>query len=292
TIGENNNFEGANEPKQLVYINFDGGFSDEVSGAVNIAPFSPTDFGESGLEPFTDTLINGGNIGGDITGIVPVVLEAFTNTPENHPLGQINVQLIDDVSGFAGFTGATDGLFLTTIDPRTAGLDVFTEIFVGLTDFVGIAPYGSAGEVDFANLNKSNQVIVFAETFAGLGDGSLNQRAEQFSKAFGNVIAHELGHALGLNHTGDFAPVNNRLYFDAEDIFDNTFRHPFADDIDNDPFTPDESNTGISLIGSGPTSSPDDLTATIWELGTARISPFEFPVGDEDALDLLLRWLT
>ena len=87
-----------------------------------------------------------------------------------------------------------------------------------------------------------------------------------------NVAAHELGNVLGLNHQ----PTDDVHYW------------LWADDPDNNPGTADDSNHGAGLMSYAPISV--DLSRLL-ELGTNIITPNEFPTGDIDTVDLLLRWL-
>ena len=60
------------------------------------------------------------------------------------------------------------------------------------------------------------------------------------------------------------------------------------DDPNNDG-DPSDANTGIGLMAYAPTT--DDINS-LGELGTDDLSSGEFPVGQIDTADLLLRWLS
>lgn len=286
-INDANNRLGANTPKQLVYLNFDGGLAeDSAIGNIMFDEFSAAGF-DATLVGFEDILINGGQIGfTTITGIVENVMSIYQNTPASHPAGQLNVQRLG--SDLAPFINAVEGLFFTTIDPALSGLDPDTDystIYIGETNQGGPGLLGVAQQIDFANLDKADEVIVISNNFAGASTNpNLNARLNDYSVAFANTVAHEFGHILGFNHTGNLPPIFNQLF-------------PIiplgrgSDDPDNDPNTPDDSNTGQHVIGSGPTADPVLTLTVLEEFGTANLETSEFPIGDEDTVDLLLRWL-
>ena len=155
---------------------------------------------------------------------------------------------------------------------------------------------GIASTVDHMNSSDGDEAVIFLETFSRLTLAvDIDTRLNEYSRALANVIAHEFGHTLGLNHTGSLSfsftdPDTGEVFEfgDFNDLYPNT-DHPFPDDPDNDPATPDDSNTGTSLIGS---ARPDEEIESLWELGTANLTAGEFPVGDNDQVDQLLRFLT
>ncbi|NIA06441.1 MAG: hypothetical protein GWP14_02195, partial [Actinobacteria bacterium] len=285
-IGDNNNNLGANDPKQLVYLNFDGGtttdFTDSsyVGFEVTVEAFDSSLL-DAAVAGYEDTLINGGTVDSTtITGIVDNIISIFQNTAASHPAGALTVNEIDvsNPVDWATYTAATEGLWFTTVDPATAqGLDPtadFTTIFIGReTVLSGTTGLGLASSIDFANLDKADNALVFAQNFAGMSlAGNTTDKLNEYSRAFANTTAHELGHVLGLNHQ----PTDFVTYA------------LLADDPDNNDLTADDSNTGVGLMAYKPNPQ---RTGELNELGTATLTSTEFPVGWIDTQDLLLRWL-
>lgn len=287
TLDQHNNHLGANDPKQLVYVNFDGGtatkYVDESLPAVPVDPFNlrtidPTLAGKE------TQLINGG---GGVTSIMDNLKSIFTNTPASNPLGKLNVHVIDvnDPTDWSDYLAATDGLWFTNTDPSGMGLDPqtdFTTAFVGEADdygYFGMGLYGIASTVDLANMSKADNLIVFSQEFADLSSsGTVVGKMNDYSIAFANVIAHELGHTLGLNHQ-----PTDRIDFKL-----------MNDDPDNNPATPDDSNVGNGLMAYTPAAEMVVLS----QLGTAKMEHFPMwamttseLVGHVDNVEQLLWWL-
>jgi len=287
-VGEHNNLLGANTPKQLVYLNFNGGtatkYAEYLGGDVSVAPFDLRYIDQT-LDGYENVLINGGTVDGQvITGIVDNVLDVYRNTPASHPQGQLNVQLIDvtDATDWASYLAADEGVFFTTVDPALRGLNPetdFTTAFIGNVDASLTSPgaLGLASEIDVANQTKADNALIYAQNFGYYSQYmpgfSTADKLNGFSHALAGTIAHELGHTFGLNHQ----PTD----------FTNYWLMP--DDPDNDPSTLNDSNTGVALM-----AYIDDSVSIerVWELGTARLTPNEFPVGYLDTADLMVMWLS
>ena len=273
-VDDNHNELGANEPKQLVYLNFDGGTSTLFNANIEFDPFDAAILDSAFNSTLTDVLIEGGN---GVTGIVQNVMNVFTSL--THPLGVLNVQRLD--GDLTGFFDATDGLFFTTVDP-TNQLDPaegspvqFTTLFIGEgQDFLFAGQgglYGIADEDDFANLNKVNEGLVFAQNFQFISfDTNITMKLNEFSLAIANVTAHELGHGLGIIH--------NDLYLVIDD--------PNNDGDDSDSLA----WPSVSVMARGEIATRADLIVPNF-LGTASIFSGEFPIGSIDNPDLLIRWL-
>ena len=287
TVGENNNLLDANAPKQLVYLNFDGGVSREADPGALVDAFDGAAINPL-LEGLEDLMIFGGtgSDGDAVVGIVELTAQVYETSPPTHPLGQLNVEILEgDLSSF--LAPGAEGLFFTTVDPTLSGLDPdedFTTLLIGQSGPIS-GLYGLAGNIDFANMSKGDEAIIFAQNFSTLNfaisdQGNADALAREFAEAIAGTAAHELGHNLGLNHT---------------------LRNTIVDDPNNDGDPSDSVLAGqLNLIAAGPGSIfPDDFLG-LPVLGTSGVSTLEFAsVGgffeqqaSADVLTNLLFWLS
>lgn len=283
-IGDHNNNEDANNPTQLVYLNFDGGtttkYAEEFNKEVTVEAFDLADI-DPELAGNENTIIFGG---GGVTGIIDNILAIFQNTaasyPANPPAYGSGINTVYTTNQ-ADWTAATEGIYFTTVDPSTWGLDEdtdFTTAFIGEADsveFTGADLLGIASNIDLAGQSKADNAVVFAQALANYGSppADITARLNHYSYALANVIAHELGHTFGLNHQPtDF--INYELV---------------DDDPDNNPANGNDCNTGPGLMAYVPA---DVETQQLLELGTAPLTSTEFPIGDIDTQDLLIRWFS
>jgi len=295
-VDDANNLLGANTPLQLVYLDFDGGQTTKYwmigRPDVSVAPFDAA-FLDPSFEGKTDELINGD--GGSVTGIVDNVISVY----QNNPVGSVDVVRIDSQAQWEQAQDDFDndlnsgGLYFTTVDPATWGLDPetqFTTVFFDMEHSLTFSPAGGvslglASTVDLANMSKADNALVFADGYILLGEISnaptLTGRLNEWSMRLANTAAHELGHTLGLNHQ----PKTRVL---AETTL-------LEDDPDNaGPLTSADSNTGLGLMAYPPM---DEGFVQLFELGTLDLSypappAGEFPIGQIDTADLMVWWLT
>ncbi|NJL30182.1 MAG: hypothetical protein HC898_00340 [Phycisphaerales bacterium] len=265
--------------KQLVYLNFDGGTTTQYSDygnftfdAFDTATLSDQLAGDANRT----TLITGG---GGVTGILANILTIFNTLPATLPgapgggLAQLVAQ-----ADFSDFTAAVSGLWFTTVNPSTQGLvqgSDYTTVYIGAPDQPLPGLLGLASGIDVAGRNPANEAIVIADNFAGIVPvTSTVQMLNSYSIAFANIIAHELGHAIGLNHQ-----PTTRLPLSWELL---------ADDPDNDTLTADDSNAGS--VGLMAYQSNALLISELSLLGTAPLTSEEFAIGNVDTAQLLVWW--
>ncbi len=202
SLNEHFNELGFSPAKQLVYVDFTGGtplqiLPGEPVSALSLYTIYP---GVSSVAGQESALINGA---AGVTGVMANLLSIYAAAQPS-----LNVQQITNISDY---TNATSGLFFTTTDPATAGLDPaadYITIFVGETVVSDTADGGLADSsgVGISDNNKAMQSIVFAQNFTQLSIDTTQTQPlllNQLSVSFANVIAHELGHDLGFVHTNE-----------------------------------------------------------------------------------------
>jgi len=258
--------------KQLVYFDFDGGeFTEDSFGDVPVDAFDAA-FLDAALAGMTDTLING-DVPSGVTGILENAQTILTSFPAG--IGSVDVMQVD--GDLSGFMAATTGVYYTTVDPALSGLDPetdFTTVFVGQTQLGEPGLLGLANDIDVAGQNIADQAIVFAENFVGASTADTTVgKLNEYARYFANVLIHELLHTMGLNHQ----PTN---LFDYElDV----------DDPDNDGNATDSNDGEYGIMANAPA---DVLLSQLGQLGTARLSFSEFPVGSIDTATLFTRWFS
>lgn len=294
TVGQHNNLLGTHAPKQLVYLNFNGGTTTKyaVNSAIGAMKADELDTALAGMET---ALIDGG---GGVTGIVDDILSIYRNTPASYPDGELTVERVDltNPADLAAFNAAADGLWFTTVDPTLSGLNPdtdFTTVFIGSADDrpyrTGGGLLGIASDIDLMGMQKADNAVVFSNNFRdySTATGTLAMLNE-YARAIANTAAHELGHTLGLNHQ----PTDRKHYmlFPRTGVPspDPSWPDHTSDDPDNNPATPDDSNQGSSLMGY--TDALRDCQY-LHQLGTMELTPTEFVMGDIDTVDLILKWL-
>ncbi len=99
----------------------------------------------------------------------------------------------------------TDNLTTNPIPANTP----YETVYFDVTPIVnGIAsPGGQSNEIDFRNLNQNTSMIVDINGFLGAGVGLVPDTEPDYENLSVTVIAHELGHTLGLRHEDAFGPI-------------------------------------------------------------------------------------
>ncbi|HCD33686.1 MAG TPA: hypothetical protein DER01_14850, partial [Phycisphaerales bacterium] len=310
-----------NEAKQLVYLNFDGGlatgYTDYAGNPISydVDAFDIEDLGYAPYLNFYDEDFNVYN-DAELAAFQADLIEAITNnvygTYADALLGDTwlydgtqyttdsNGDGIDDVTAttadsqfFDIFAAAQYGIYFTTVDPSTytdgnGDAVEYSTVFLGEVTQTqggfGVGEYGQASDVDLMNMNKSDVAYIALQNFHSdytRDDDTYQTQFDEVSTFIANVAAHELGHILGFNHTN---------IFEVED------------DLDNNPLTPSAGlgTDWYNIMSAGPASSFDQFfirwqfgTSNVWDSDNVNDDFFnigEFPIGQIDTLDLLLKW--
>ena len=208
----------------------------------------------------TQTLIEGSAELG-VTGFVAALLGAYS------PALAGDVHRIASLDDRVAFEVATTGLWVTTNPGLLAGLDPaedFTTIFVGAGSadlFDG--QFGAASRIDAANLDKADEVLVFADAVAGLSTASnTTGLLNDYALALGSIAARYLGDALGLVATDQLTVAD----------------------------APSSAGGTNSLMGLGLAGFAGDVLAAT-AFGTASLRTGILRIGQQDSFTLIGRWL-
>jgi len=136
---------------------------------------------------------------------------------------------VNVASGFSRDTVALRDLIVSLVREDYARYDVtisttddvepegnFTTIFFGTRSTQNI--FGIADDIDFYNSNDRDNAIVFLEAF-----GDLSPSLDAVGQALANVVAHEIGHTLGLMHTNDITTLMDTTGADETLLVDQSF---------------------------------------------------------------------
>jgi len=237
------------------------------------------------LSGHDDWFIDGGN---GVTSVVDNMVSIYNNLPQTAltyhglPADKVlahNIDLSND-NDWNAYQAATDGIWITTVDPTTRGLDAstdFSTLFIGDVPSAPSNLVGSPSQFDMANMDKADQAFIASQNHSTslirVSNANPAAGANQYSVFLANVASQELGFLIGL----DVQPTDYVNYM------------LIPDDPDNNPNTVDDSNLGVALMAY---SDNAVYISSLRELGTANLEPTEFPIGNIDTLDLVLNWLT
>ncbi len=149
----------------------------------------------------------------------------------------------------------------TTEDAEPEGN--FTTIFFGTSSTQNI--FGIADDIDFYNSNDMDNAIVFLEAF-----GDLSTSLDAVGQALANVVAHEIGHTLGLMHTNDVTTLMDTTGADETLLVDQSFGT--ADLVD---FPIGKQNAPLLLeetLGRAVAKTPTLPNDGLWRCGTCGAS--------------------
>ncbi len=179
-------------------------------------------------------------------------------------------------SGFSSNTVALLDLIVSLVREDYARYDVtisttedaepegnFTTIFFGTSSTQNI--FGIADDIDFYNRNDMDNAIVFLEAF-----GDLSTSLDAVGQALANVVAHEIGHTLGLMHTNDVTTLMDTTGADETLLVDQSFG--IADIVD---FPIGKQNAPLLLeetLGRAMAETPTLPDDGLWRCGTCGAS--------------------
>lgn len=155
-------------PKQMVYLNFTGGVADFLTEPF---PYIPEAAIPLYQEPLSAALF--GFEAGQTQALLNVIVD--------------RVETI-----YAGFAN----IEFTAVKPLTGS---YSTVFVGGTVFPGLL--GIAEKIDSYNSDLTDDAVAFGGSFAfSYWGGAGWYTIDDIGRGLGNLVAHELGHILGLNH--------------------------------------------------------------------------------------------
>ncbi len=150
-----------------------------------------------------------------VAGIDYGTLPAFAGANVASEFSSDSVALMDLIVSLAREDFARyDVTISTTEDAEPKGN--FTTIFFGTSSTQSI--FGIADDIDFYNSDDMDNAIVFLEAF-----GDLATSLDAVGQALANVVAHEIGHTLGLMHNKDVTTLMDTTGADATLLTDQSF---------------------------------------------------------------------
>lgn len=117
---------------------------------------------------------------------------------------------------------------LTTDEPLPPNGEEYSTIFLG---GYNSRAFGIAEQVDLYNTDFCDDAIVYSESFSPPVFSNVPS-VEQLAEAIGNIVAHEAGHLLGLNHVDDELAIMDGASPADTFLLDQEFKEaPLSSDI-------------------------------------------------------------
>lgn len=176
--------------------------------AIASSPLNPT----TGIYDAGITVTRGGTVPSTAGQIIAVDTDggSVTISGDTFTVGAFDTAHID--RRYAGMTTAVVDQIVATILENYAGLQLSVIVIprnpvpaggqVSTILLGGTNPeaYGLAEQIDYYNADHTDQAIVFTDMFTPSQFNNRVLTAQELGTAIGNIVSHEAGHLLGLNH--------------------------------------------------------------------------------------------